>query len=207
MKIKPQGKAGSNRGNAWPFTRWITAAVIYGLTLTAGMAQDAATAGRREMAQVQAELRAVQRQCTEADARVRLLEAEVAQIKTLYAKALESGEASQKSRRGTPVGAESASPMLEAKAPLAAWEPPQMSEQTELIKDGAADKWRDNYAMREYEIGKQTAALTKLRELNRLAENGPLLAAAAEKWPDNYAMMLYEIGKQVAAKSKIEAMR
>lgn len=225
--------------NPWPLIRWMAAAVIYGLTLAIGFdlmgdkteeikhAQSAGREEKRKTENVQAELRQVQRRCSEAETRVQTLVEGLDEMKSLSRQKDQSIAAceadnrllistlkvSEKLLKST----QSSPPIIQptiatrsrsmTKAPPAAWIPPQMHMQTKLIKDRAVSKWKDDHSMVAHEIKKQTEAIEKLRELNRSTANKQLLAWAGDKWTDDFAMMVYEFEKQAKAKGQVDLIR
>ena len=73
------------------------------------------------------------------------------------------------------------------------------------IKRAAAEKWKDDYSMVDYEIGKQTAAYETLQQYskNYRSDVKSIVSRAGQKWGTDYGMVVYEIEKQLDAKDRV----
>lgn len=73
------------------------------------------------------------------------------------------------------------------------------------IKRAALEKWKDDYSMVDYEIGKQTDAYETLQQYskNYRSDVKAVVSSAAQKWGTDYGMVVYEIEKQLDAKDRV----
>jgi hypothetical protein len=65
------------------------------------------------------------------------------------------------------------------------------------LKEIAAAKWPDNYAMQAHELKRQREALATIIAVGKKPGMRQLVLNAMKKWPDDYAMTAYEIKRQV----------
>ena len=95
---------------------------------------------------------------------------------------------------------------IPGEAAPAPWYPLATSVVTKRIKDDAVLKWKDNYAMVNHEIERQSKGYNELLAYYKTANPvvKDLLAKAAAKWENNYAQTAYEVERQLEAKRKLD---
>ncbi|MFD0893713.1 hypothetical protein KBB96_08950 [Luteolibacter ambystomatis] len=94
-----------------------------------------------------------------------------------------------------------------ARVPIKWWVPENPTTAANQAKAAAMAKWKDDYAMVEYEINRQAEAYNELVDLNKTSNKAikDIIGRAHEEWKTDYGMMLYETNRQMEALQKLQS--
>lgn len=209
--------------NPWPLIRWMTVAVVFGLTI--GIAWDQVKTRDKDLAssakdlaalrsQV-ADLKKVQRENTklveqvasltqqnDLGARVQMrLARQVVDLQPQATAAVETAPASY-------VTASNYVPRVVEPPPIniPAWSPPAPSVVTKTIRDNAVAEHKTDYSGLNYEIERQTEAYEKILRYYKTADpfiKGLINKAALDHGSD-YSAISYEIEREIEARQKFQ---
>lgn len=215
--------------NLWPLIRWMTAAVLFALTI--GIAVDQVNTKDRDLKALQTKFDVMSKDLYATRIRLdkaqkeksELLQTSMAQAESTLdlIEAHQRVQAAQKlvdetrakreqsesalaavSTRQQPVTTRSATVPV-----IPAWYPPASSVVTKAIRDNALAEYKDNFASANYEIERQTEAYEKILRYYKTADPGikALINKAALEYGSNYSSFAYEVERQLEASQKLKA--